>query len=143
MTASEIGQKLAGKYPTYLKGDEDEYRDIMALFNRLQADDVDKVWTEFRSTYQFATAPRLAVFVKAVKDSGAKYRASEVVFQWEYVCYVCGSRFALGVAGCPKCTNGDKAWLAVIKVGGYRGGKLKHEDEAEREQNRKDRLGER
>lgn len=123
MTRLEFENKLVAKFPEFLKNGADELKDIGDYLDRVASDDLEKVWDEFRMTYSFSSLPRLAVFVKATKEAGVKFKGGPAV-AYEFVCYICTSRgqtyrYPLDAPKCPQCGNQARPYFAAVRAGSF------------------------
>jgi hypothetical protein len=137
MTTPQFGKALSERY----KGATTvELQDIAEVVSSLNDGGRDVLWKAFLASYEYATTPKPAVFGKLIDKHGIEAKLSTRTQRvGEYVCYLCGTRFPLEHRVCPQCRNHDRAWIAVIFSGDIRRGKLKHEEDAEREQSLQDR----
>ena len=72
-------------------------------------EDYERIYTEFRRTYPYNAAPRVAHIVKAIDSLGIKkdYKMADIC-EYAYKCVKCGQMYAgriswMDAPACPKC----------------------------------------
>ncbi len=103
MTITEFLNNLESRYPAKIKSAQAQ--DIRDLLEGISPQSLDKLWTRFIDTYDYARPPMRADFYKIMQTIGIG-KASKYFFY--YQCKECGSQYSCTSRRCPKCRSWER-----------------------------------
>lgn len=113
MTAIDFIERVARRFPGFIK-QEVVVEDIENLLKTFKEDDIDKIWAEFRDTYDRSDPPKRPHIFKIAQVLGVRPKSGDQGFTPMYKCD-CGVEFLPTGRFCPSCKTYDSSRWYVFK----------------------------